>query len=211
MPTRMPTRRVLCRDALAWLPTQVGAHDAVVTSIPDMSEVRLEGDAYVAFLRAAGRACLSATAADGYTVFLQTDRKHKGWLDKAYHLTDEAVRGGYRMMWHKIALRVAPGKTDLYRPTYSHMLCFSKTGAVGKPVPDVVERGTTTYANGFGIDAMRLVLEYCRANGVRAVADPFVGSGTTLATANALGMDAVGVDVDPAMCKRARALQLASF
>jgi tRNA G10 N-methylase Trm11 len=40
------------------------------------------------------------------------------------------------------------------------------------------------------------------------VVDPFCGFGTVLAVANALGLDAVGVDVSPRMCRRARTLQI---
>jgi tRNA G10 N-methylase Trm11 len=38
--------------------------------------------------------------------------------------------------------------------------------------------------------------------------DPFCGWGTVLAVANALGMDAVGVDLSARMCRRARVLDL---
>ena len=42
----------------------------------------------------------------------------------------------------------------------------------------------------------------------RTVVDPFCGWGTVLAVANALGLDAVGVDIAPRMCRRARKLQI---
>ena len=42
----------------------------------------------------------------------------------------------------------------------------------------------------------------------RTVVDPFCGWGTVLAVANALGLDAIGVDCSARMCKKARALHL---
>ena len=42
----------------------------------------------------------------------------------------------------------------------------------------------------------------------RTVVDPFCGWGTVLAVANALGLDAVGVDIAPRMCGRARKLEI---
>lgn len=203
-----PMRTVICMDGLQWLRSQTEAQPSIVTSIPDMSEVGLKYDAYIEFLRTAARLCLEATLTDGYTVFLQTDRKHNGWLDKSYIIQDEARAIGHRLLWHKIVLRTAVGKTDLFRPTYSHMLCFSRKGPVGKPFPDVLDRGSVTYSNGFSIEAVRTVVGYLRDRGIQSVADPFVGSGTTLAVAESVGLSSVGVDIVPAQCKKARTLRI---
>jgi hypothetical protein len=112
------------------------------------------------------------------------------------------------MIWHKIALRTEVGKADLFRPTYSHMLCYSKEGPIGIPVTDVVQRGTVTYANGFGIDAVTLVIKFLKKHKITSVVDPFVGSGTVVAVANAMGLKGVGVDIDKAQCAKAKALQI---
>lgn len=198
-------RQIVCADAMTWLPKQRNL-DAIVTSIPEMEELGLNYKEYVAFFQAAAAAAMDAVKPTGYVVFLQTDRKYHGWIDKSYLLTDVAMKKGLRMIWHKIALRTDVGKTDLYRPTYSHMVCYSKEGRVGKPVPDVVARGEITYGHAFGRDAVRLVVAYLKANGVRVVADPFVGSGTTVAVANELGLKGIGVDIDPEQCRKARIL-----
>ena len=200
-------RTVLCTDSIKWLESHHGL-DAIVTSIPDMSEVGLGYDKYIEFLRKASRLCMNAVKDKGYAVFLQTDRKHNGWLDKAYFIQDEAQKLGMRLIWHKIALRTDVGKTDLYRPTYSHMLCFSKAGPIGKPVPDVVERGSISYGNAFGVEAVKLVVRYLKANGIKTIHDVFVGSGTTLAVANFYGMNAMGIDIDEEQCKKARVFKL---
>jgi DNA modification methylase len=56
------------------------------------------------------------------------------------------------------------------------------------------------------LEACRFVLE---ETPTRTVVDPFCGWGTVLAVANALGMDAVGVDLSLRMCRRARTLHWA--
>jgi len=202
------TQRIIyCRDAITWLNTQSNL-DSIVTSIPEMDELGLSFADYVPFFRNAARLCLTAVNDKGYCVFLQTDRKYKGWVDKSYLISDEANKLGIRMIWHKIVLRTEVGKADLFRPTYSHMLCYSKAGAIGVPVADVVARGEVTYANGFGIDAVRLVIDFLKKHKRKTVVDPFVGSGTVVAVANAMGLHAVGVDIDKKQCQKAKKLRL---
>ena len=200
-------REVFCADAMLWLANHQNL-DSVVTSIPEMEELNLNYKDYIDFFRSAAALCLKATKPKGYTIFLQTDRKYKGWLDKSYLIMDEAHKLGHRMIWHKIALRTDPGKTDLYRPTYSHMLCFSQEGKIGIPIPDVVPRGNIAYTHAFGVDAVRLVIQFLKQHKIKKVYDVFVGSGTTLAVANEAGLDAVGVDIDPKQCMKARTFQL---
>jgi len=200
-------REVICADALKWLENQKGL-DCIVTSIPEMEEVKLKEDAYRLFMAEAVRKALQATKDTGYTIFLQTDRKKNGWIDKSYLISAVAEECKVRMMWHKIALRQAVGTSGLFRPTFSHMLCYSKKGKPGTPFPDVIERGPVTYENAFGIDAVEAVLKYCKAQGMKTIVDPFVGSGTTIALANRMGLKGVGVDIDPKQCKKAAVLVL---
>lgn len=201
------TRKVICKDALKWLKEQKDL-STIVTSIPEMDEVGLKEDAYTTFFRECVHDCIMATKPTGYCIFLQTDRKHHGWIDKSYLITDEATKAGLKMIWHKIALRQEVGTSGLFRPTYSHMLCYSKKGKPGKVFPDVIQRGDVTYENAFGINAVREVLQYVKNQGIKDIVDPFVGSGTTLAIANRLGLHATGVDIDPKQCKKAKILDI---
>ena len=202
-----PERMIFCQDAIPWLESQ-SKLDSIVTSIPEMDEVGLSLNDYIAFFRNAAALCLQAVKDKGYCIFLQTDRKYKGWVDKSYLISDEANKLGIRMIWHKIALRRDVGKANLYRPTYSHMLCFSKAGPIGVPFANVVERGEVTYENAFGLDAVKLVLEFLKKHKIKTVVDPFVGSGTVVAVANALGMKGIGVDIDKKQCKKAEKLKI---
>jgi hypothetical protein len=201
-------RKILCRDSLPWLAEQKGMLDSVVASIPEMEEVGLKKDAYVEFFRKAARLCLEAVKPTGFCVFLQTDRKKAGWIDKSYLIADEAAAVGSKMLWHKIALRVDVGKKDIFRPGYSHMLCFSVKGPVGPLLPDVVARGSVSYKHAFGLEAVRLVIGYLKAQGVKHVVDPFVGSGTTVAVANEAGLKATGLDIDKKQCAAAAKMKV---
>lgn len=205
MTTRKLKRKVFYTDALEWLTAHKNL-DSIVTSIPEMSELNLSYGKYVEFLERAVTLCLEATNPKGYVIFLQTDRKHHGLIDKSYFISDVAQKLGYKMLWHKIVLRKEVGKVDLFRPTYSRMLCYTKSGKVGKVFPDVIYAGETTYTNGFGVDAVKLAIDYLKSNKIRTVYDVFVGSGTTLAVANKLGLNAVGVDNDASQCKKAMKL-----
>lgn len=176
--------------------------------MPEMEEVNMKLKEYEVFFRNAATACLSSISKDGYCIFLQTDRKYHGWVDKGYWITDEAYKLGFHMVWKKIAITKDVGKADLFRPTYSSMLCFTKGGGVGKLFPDVIYSGEKTYTHAFGLDAVSLCVEYVKSQSIKKVVDPFCGSGTTLAVANKLGLDAIGIDISKEACIAARKLKI---
>jgi len=200
-------RQVLCQDALKWLSKNDNI-DSIITSMPEMEEVHLNIKEYEVFFRSAAKACFQSMNEDGYCIFLQTDRKYHGWVDKGYWLTDEAYALGFHTVWKKIAVTKEIGKADLFRPTYSTMLCFTKRGLVGKLFPDVIYSGEKTYTHAFGVDAVSLCVDYVKSHGIKLVVDPFCGSGTTLAIANKLGLDAIGIDLSKEACVIARKLKL---
>jgi DNA modification methylase len=51
----------------------------------------------------------------------------------------------------------------------------------------------------FGFEAAKVCVEFCKKFSNR-VCDPFCGHGTVLHVAEELGMDSVGVDIDPECC-----------
>lgn len=203
----MALRKVFCQDALKWLSTNIN-NECIITSMPEMEEVNLKIKEYEVFFRSAAKACFLSMNPDGYCIFLQTDRKYHGWVDKGYWITDEARGLGFHTVWKKVALTKEVGKADLFRPTYSTMLCFTKGGNVGKLFPDVIYSGDKTYTHAFGVEAVTLCIEYVKSQGVKGVVDPFCGSGTTLAVANKLGLSAIGVDISKESCAAARKLKI---
>ena len=203
----MGHRQVLCQDALKWLSRNDNI-ECIITSMPEMEEVNLKIKEYEVFFRATAKACISSIKDDGYCIFLQTDRKYHGWVDKGYWITDEARTLGFHTVWKKIALTKEVGKADLFRPTYSTMLCFTKEGNVGKLSPDVIYSGEKTYTHAFGLEAVSLCVDYVKSQGVKKIVDPFCGSGTTLAVANKMGLDAIGIDISKEACVAARKLKI---
>lgn len=195
---------ILCQDGVNFLRRNKKKFGAVITSIPEMMEVGMDEKHYLPFFRRAANAAMESVKDDGYAIFYQTDRKHHGIIDKSYLITDEAMKLGYRMMFHKIALIKNVDMKDLYKPTYSHLLCYSKNGTPGAATPDVFHRGKSLYSHGAGIEAMKRSVEFLKSKDINIVVDPFVGRGTSLIVAKQLGIEyGIGIDIDEKQCSEA--------
>ena len=181
---------------------------AVVTSLPDSEEIGQTPEQWRGwFVEAAGLAMALAEPL-APAVFYQTDRKADGQThSKAALLLKAAEARGVRLLWHKIVLRRRVGAVDLHRPGYTHLMAFSAKGRPGSATPDVIECGDMIYPNAMGLKAASFAVRF--AGGFsRQIIDPFCGRGTVPAVADALGFDAIGVDIDPEQCERAAALSL---
>lgn len=208
-----PTREVLCGDGRAWLEgATLTASDAIVTSLPDVCE--LGGATLEAwrtwFLETAELACRK-THDDAVIVFYQTDIKRDGrWIDKGYLVQRAAESAGLSCLFHKIVCRVAPGETTFGRPAFAHLLAFSREARfeVSQALPDVLPSlGEMTWSRAMGVEACALTGRFLlRSTQARRVIDPFCGMGTMLAVANALGLDAFGVELSKKRARRARSL-----
>jgi hypothetical protein len=213
-----PQRIVYCEDALKWLESREKlSGSSIITSLPDRSEFpALSLDQWKDWFTRAAALVLSRCPDDGVTIFYQTDIKPEGmWVDKGYLCQKAAELTGHSLLWHKITCRAAPGRVTFGRPSYSHLLCFSKSVRVNmeKSTADVLpEAGETTWTRGMGVQACitacRFILEQ---TSTRTVVDPFCGHGTALAVANEMGLDAVGVELSAKRAKRARTLQAPGF
>jgi hypothetical protein len=211
----MPSRIVHQTDAIAWLAQRaLPADHALVTSLPDSSEMRLGFDAWQAwFSDAAARVCRAA-APSAVAVFFQTDVKRDGrWVDKSYLVQRGACEAGAHLLWHKIVCRAPAGVTTFGRPSYAHLLCFSRELMLSKQQAsaDVLPRlGAMTWARAMGVAACEATCAFLLAHtACRTVVDPFCGVGSMLAVANAYGMDAIGVELSPKRAARARVLEIA--
>lgn len=208
-------RTVECAEAVAWLTgREVLAGCSVVTSLPDVSEFPALSLAEWKqwFLRAAALV-MARVPADGVAIFYQTDVKKAGaWVDKGYLVSRAAEEAGCEALWHKVVCRRPPGTVTFGRPAYSHLLCFSRGVRVdlGKATPDVLpEAGDVTWTRGMGVQACLAACRFIQEHTpTRTVVDPFCGHGTVLAVANALGLDAVGVELSRKRAKKARALRV---
>lgn len=206
-----PRRIVHHGEALAWLRAEA-AHPgtSVVTSLPDVAEMpEHDFESWRAWFAGAVGAVLRWVPADGVTVFFQTDVLHRGvWVDKSYLVQRAAEASGLSLVWHKIVCRTPPGSVRAGRAGYSHLLCFSSVTrpAFRGALPDVLpEAGEEASQKAMGVLACELACRYLlEATAARTVVDPFCGRGTVLAVANALGLDAIGVDRNGRCCRAAR-------
>jgi hypothetical protein len=209
-----PERTVHCGDGVAWLrQASLSAACAVVTSLPDSSELALSFEEWERWFSDTAELACRQVAEGAVTLFFQTDVKRDGtWVDKAFLVERGARRAGAALLFHKVVCRAPPGTTTFGRPGFAHLLAFSR--ALKLPVerssPDVLPRlGQMTWARAMGVSvceaACRFLLDETPC---RTVVDPFCGLGTVLAVANAMGMDAVGVERSRKRAARAALLQV---
>jgi hypothetical protein len=197
------SRTIICEDSFKWLLNK--KFECIFTSMPDLDELgkSYTKAKYITHFQDMTRLVLNAIDDDG-AIFYQTDRRMNGLIDKSFLITDVAMKLGYNMLWHRICLRRDVGKVDIYRPTYSHLLCYSKGTKAGTAFADVLECGDKLYSNGIGINAANIVMNWIREKGIELVVDPFCGRGTIPIIANQYGIDSIGVDIDPLQCKYAQ-------
>lgn len=196
---------IICADALDWLNQQEVVPN-VITGICDLDEIDKGMDDYIKFFQEVATEILSKLADGCYAIFIQTDRKwNRQWIDKSYILTDIAQRYGLKTIWHKIVLHRGVGATHLQRPTYAHMLCYSRDGTTGAATPDVLDVSNKLYKNATPLIAAQTAVEFvARYSKIKTVLDPFVGQGTIPAVANKHGLDAIGIDIDQEQCTKAK-------
>lgn len=210
-----PARVVHEAEALAWLAAHpLPARAAVFTSLPDAVELpaSMRGGWEAWFVDAAA-AVLRSTPDDGAAVFFQTDVKRDGrWIDKAF-LVQLAARGvGVPLVWHKVVCRAPAGRATFGRVGYAHMLCFAHglRDPIEAACADVLpELGAMTWPRAMGLAAARFAVGWLRERArPSCVVDPFCGVGTALAVANAMGLDAIGVERNAGRAQQARELRL---
>jgi hypothetical protein len=203
-------------DALAWLASEPAPPGAsVVTSLPDVSEMGgMSFDAWRAWFVDAARRIVAWVPESGLAIFFQSDVRVRGrWIDKGYLVSRAAEEAGASVVWHKIVCRKPPGTVALGRPSYSHMICFGRDRSevwrtALSPGPDVLaDAGFMPWSRAMGLEACRVACAFLRAETeTRVVVDPFCGRGSVLAVANAMGFDAIGVDLSAKRCRAARRL-----
>jgi hypothetical protein len=200
-------------DGVAFLATPLPADHAIVTSLPDHSELpQLGVEGWRAwFVATVTRAC-RAVADDAVAIFYQTDVKHDGrWIDKGHLVMCGADAAGSHALWHKIVCRVPPGTTTFGRPAYTHFICVSRTRrlAPGASTPDVLPAlGAMTWSRAMGAAACDAAVAFAASTGARAIVDPFCGVGSVLAAADARGLDGIGVELSRRRAAKARRLEL---
>ena len=209
-------RIVHCEDALVWLensPVLDGC--SLVASMPDISEFHgFTLNAWKDWFTQTASLVLSRTPAEGVTVFYQSDIKVDGaWVDKSYLCQKAAEALGHELLWHKIVCRVQPGKVTFGRPSYSHILCFSKGLRIhdlGNSTADVIPvTGDKTWERGMGLEACLMIGKFiAEQTKTLTLVHPFCGQGAMLAVANKLGLNGIGIERSPKRAEMARILKV---
>jgi hypothetical protein len=207
-------RDVSVGDGVAWLRgAELPASHAVVTSLPDTSEMRSHGfDAWRTWFVDTATLVCSRVAEDAVAVFYQTDVKRDGrWIDKAYLVAQGAERAGSACLFHRIVCRAPAGSRSSGRPGYAHLIAFSRglrVTAADSGADVLPQMGEMSWARAMGTAACEDVCRYLlHSTGCRVVVDPFCGLGTMLAVANAYGLGAVGVEISAKRAAKARTLR----
>lgn len=206
-------RRIIQADAFAWMRENAAPPDAsVITSLPDVSELPLELEAWRTWFIDAARTVIRWIPAGMVAIFYQSDIRHRGaWIDKSYLVLRAAEEERALLVWHKIVCRHPPGSIALGRPSYSHMLCVSReVQTVRRPGPDVLpEAGFAPWSRAMGTTACRVACRWLKDDTTtRVIVDPFCGRGTVLAVASTMGFDTIGVDLSAKRCRAARTLAI---
>lgn len=203
---------LICQDSLLWLKRQKNhSINNILSGIPDMDELDINDiQLYKNWIEMTVDLLFQKTSEVGYIILIQTDRKVGGqWIDKSTIINNIAQKNQSRLLWHKIVLNRPVGSANLHRPTYSHMLCYSRFSKPGNGLPDVIESGGRLYKNGTPINAVKMSIDYLlskrsewnRNNDNYDIVDPFVGQGTVVYYAIKNGLSALGIDIDPEQIK----------
>lgn len=210
-------REVFCTDAIEWLKNFNEKQGfSFLGSLPDYSEFpTLTLEEWKNWFQETAELILSKTSPDGVTIFFQSDIKHESlWVDKSFIVQKAAEKLGHNLLWHKILCRMSPGTITFGRPSYSHMLCFSKTVRpdLGKSTADVVaDIGEKTWVRGMGLEASLIASEFVlKQTQTKTLVNPFCGEGSALAAANFVGLNAIGIERSPKRAEKARVLKVSS-
>ena len=208
-------RVVHCQDALSWLDQyQDQGGVSLLGSLPDFSEFPQYSLAeWKNWFQSTAELILSKTSLEGVTIFFQSDIKHEGlWVDKAFIIQKAAEKLGHHLLWHKIFCRAPAGTIMFGRPSFSHMICFSKTVVpdLAKSTTDVFpDLGDKTWVRGMGLTASLFAANFIKKQTTTHIlVNPFCGEGSVLAAANFTGLDAIGIEKSQKRAEKARKLQV---
>jgi len=201
-------------DVLEWFKSSnILENHSIVASMPDYSEFpSLTLEQWKNWFIETAELIFSRAHPSSVILFFQSDIKHEGqWVDKAYLVQKAAEKTNIPLLWHKIFCRTAPGYTTFGRPSYSHLLCFSKELKIEATdsTPDVVPAvGEKTWARGMGTEVCLAVSQFLKKHRPQDVLlQPFCGEGALLAVANQLGINSVGIERSPKRAEKARSLE----
>ena len=215
-PPAPPAREIICADAIAWMEERGRIEGAcAVTSLPDVSEVGLALPDWREWFLRAVRLVVEAVPETSAAVFFQSDIKEGGrWIDKGALVISAAEEAGAQVLFHKLVCRRPPGTLTGGRPGYTHFIAVSRAMKCPDvlPIPDIItDPGRSLWIRALGIRAAAHAVRFARDQvGAKLIFDPFCGVGTVPAVANALGLDALGVEKARKRAEQSRTAEVKS-
>lgn len=215
----MSVERIIhCADAIEWLKTQpVPESSSMIASLPDISEFQnFTLPHWKEWFQGVARLVLERTPDNGVTIFFQSDIKYEGtWVDKSFLIQKVAEELGHELLWHKVICRSPAGIATFGRPSYSHLLCFSKKFRLtdlGKSTPDVMpDLGDKTWARGMGMNACVMIAKFIKEQtNSQTLVHPFCGEGSMVSVAETFGLNTIGIEKTPKRADKARRLQVSA-
>jgi len=205
-----PKREIICADAIAWMRARGRIEGAcAVTSLPDVSEIGKSLPVWREWFLGAVRLVVAAVPDDSAALFFQSDIKRDGeWIEKGAMVIRAAEEAGARVLFHKIVCRRPPGMLTQGRPGFTHLIAVSRAMKCPDtlPIPDVIaDAGRSLWIRATGLRATAHAVRFARDQArAQLIFDPFCGVGTIPAVANALGLDALGVELAKKRCELSR-------
>jgi hypothetical protein len=205
-----PRREIVCADAIAWMQARGRIDGAcAVTSLPDVSELGKTLLVWREWFLHGVRLVVNAVPDESAALFFQSDIKRDGaWIDKGALVIRAAEDAGARVLFHKIVCRRPPGLLTQGRPGFTHLIAVSRAMKCPDtlPIPDVIpDAGRSLWVRAMGVRAAAHAVRFARDQaGARLIFDPFCGVGTIPAVANALGLDALGIELAKKRCEQSR-------
>jgi hypothetical protein len=209
--TPTPRREIICADAIAWMQARGRIEGAcAITSLPDVSEIGKTLPVWREWFLQAARLVVESVPDDSAALFFQSDIKRDGtWIDKGALVIRAAEDAGARVLFHKVVCRRPAGMLTQGRPGFTHLIAVSRAMKCPDtlPIPDVIpDAGRSLWVRAMGVRAAAHAVRFARDHvGATLVFDPFCGVGTVSAVANALGLDALGVELAKKRCEQSRA------
>jgi hypothetical protein len=134
-------------------------------------------------------------------------------VSKAQLVMAAAESVGVSLVWHKIVVVNSLGTVRGSTAGYVHLLCFSRDHREDSrwATSDLLaHRGSMMWKRAMGLRACEFAVKYLALHvpGTNKVIDPFCGSGSILAMANAFGFHSEGVDHSRKRCALAAELKV---
>lgn len=174
--------------------------DLIITSPPDMDEVKLYDIHYACFIEKIFGQMDRVMKENGFIVIINTDRKNNSFIEPKHILFHDFLRvKGWKIKDYKILVKNSTDLVDLYRLTYNHVIIYTKNGTIPNKTKEyrkdvwVIEQPKNH--NQFSEQLVTQLIEnLSKENDL--VLDPFAGRGTTLATASAMKRHSIGFEID---------------